>query len=388
MPPFDGNIFEMPPAMNPAIGDLSSAAWQLPFSDRPPGIEPSQLSFGDIFQQLGATTASDQSPAQLENLLKDASNIDFTSPAQNQRSGKKPDFFLNPQGKLIKNPDAEPLQPGQPLNIEVQANGAEGTPELQNAVQSIINSFLKFHQGVPSFPRTWEEVMQMLAGAADEDSPDTSGDDGSGSMMQTGGDGGGGAWGGGGTDGGGMEQCYSGAPGGDRARRGGASHRNVSNAPAVPWDGKSKGDMNLATLSQQAASQGRRLWEETQWAGACQGGDVGCAASVSKILQEGGYRCGSAGVVDLAGQLASGGWAESSGAESAQPGDVIYGNGGGDNQHIGIVGVDEKGNKVIYNNHSDTGVWSCDPFNACSIITGFSSDQVHVLHAPTTAPRA
>lgn len=389
-PPFDGNLLQMPPGMNPIMGDIAGAAWQMPFGDRMPGPEPSQLAFGDIFHQLGVGNAGDQTPAQFEDVFKNASNVEFSSQAQNQRSGKQPDFFLNAQGKLVKNPNAEPLQPGQPLNIEVQANAGEATPQLQGAIQSALDIFSKFHPNIPFFPRTWQEVMQLLAQAAGAEASDSAGG-GADSMQRAAYDGGaGGSTGGGGAGGGGGDAGYDGGGGGYGGEQcvqgggsGGGSDGPPANVAAVPWDGQSKGDMNLMELAAQAALQGRQLWAETEWANVCQGGNVGCAASVSKILQEGGYGyAGDAGVINLAGELAANGWSQSDGPESAQPGDVIYADGGGDRQHIGIVGIDENGNKVIYNNHSSTGVWTKDPFNACSIITDYSPGQVHVLHAP------
>jgi|GEM_PF-6182668 len=391
MPPFDGNLLQMPPGMNPVLGDLASSAWQLPFGDRLPGLEPSQLAFGDIFQQLGVANAGDQTPAQFEDAFKTASDIDFTTQAQNQQSGRQPDFFLNAQGKMVKNPNAAPLKPGQPLNIEIQANAGDVAPELQGAIQSILDIFGKFHPNMP-FPRTWQEVMEMLARAAGADA-DASGTD-AGSMQRAaynGGSGGGGGggdagYGGGGGGGGGGDVGYRGGGGGGRGGGGGDSGggRTRENVAAVPWDGKSKGDTRLMSLSERA--QGRQLWAETQFAGACEGGNLGCAASVSKILQEGGYNyANSAGVIDLSNQMKANGWTESTGAETAQPGDIIYADGGGTKQHIGIVGIDENGNKVIYNNQSSTGQWAMDPFNACSIISDYSPDQVHVLHAPINA---
>ncbi len=138
--------------------------------------------------------------------------------------------------------------------------------------------------------------------------------------------------------------------------------------------------MNLTELSESAL--GRQLWAETEFAGVCEGGNVGCAASVSKVLQEGGYDyANSALVTGLAQQLVDSGWTES-GLEGAVPGTVIYADGGGSQQHIGIVGVDENGNKVIYNNHSSDGQWHKDAWNDCSIISSYSPDQIHVLHAP------
>lgn len=389
MPPFDGNLLQMPPSMSPVMGDLASSAWQLPFGDRLTAPEPSQLAFGDIFQQLAVANAGDGNPAQFEDVFKNASNIEFSSQAQNQRVGTQPDFFLNAQGKLVKNPHAEPLKPGQPLNIEVQGSVGEMVPELQGAIQSILDIFNKFHPDMPFFPRTWQEVMQMLANFANAEAAGDATGTGAGSMQRAAYDGSLGGEGGAGGDvspgggGGGDDRCY-GTGGGDAGAEG-----PPANVAAVPWDGQSKGDMNLATLAGQAASQGRQLWAETQFAGVCEGGNVGCAASVSKVLQEAGYGYGnSALVTDLASQLASNGWSQSAGAETAQPGDVIYADGGGKRQHIGIVGIDENGNKVIYNNHSSTGVWTKDEFNACSIITDYDRGQVHVLHAPSAAALA
>ncbi len=382
MPPFDGNLLQMQPGMSPLMGDLASAAWQLPFGDRLPALEPSQLAFGDIFQQLGVAGAGDKTPAELEEVFKGASNLEFSSASQNQRAGKQPDFFLNAQGKLVKNPNAEPLKPGQPLNIEIQGKAGDLAPELQGAVQSILDIFNRFHQNLPLFPRTWQEVMQMLARAAQTESAQDSGGGDAGSMQRAsydgpsggmpGGGGGGDAGEGGGYDS--SEQCLAFD----------SAESPPANVAAVPWDGQSKGDMNLATLSAQAAEKGRKLWAETPFAYLCESGKVGCAASVSKILQEAGYSYGnSALVTGLAGQLAANGWTQSTGAKTAQPGDVIYADGGGKDQHIGIVGVDKKGNKVIYNNLSSTGVWTEQPFNACSIVSGgYDPWEVHVLHAP------
>lgn len=389
MPAFDGNL--MPPpiqGLNAINGDLAAAAWSMPFPlDRPTPGEPGQMSFSDAFKEVADAGAA-ISPEKFPEIFKDASNVEFSTAEQNKRNGKQADYFLNAKGQLVKNPGSQ-AKPGDALNIELQPDPSGIFGDQQKGIlQSILDTFRKGHPLMSAFPRTWEEVLQMLQEALTGDSTGTNvGSDSSGG---SGGGGGGGSSGGdygGGTSGGGGGAESSRGAGGSRrgggdggGRRGGSDTRNVQ---AVAWDGKSHGDMSLADLAKNAV--GRRLWEETQYAGVCEGGNVGCAASVTKMLHEAGYTgASSAGVIDLRNQLVSpeNGWTESGGAETAQPGDVIYSDGGGQRQHIGIVGVNEKGEKVIYNNSSSSGQWTEDPFNACSIISDYDPSQVHVLHAP------
>ncbi len=185
--------------------------------------------------------------------------------------------------------------------------------QLQGSlIQSIIDTFLSKHPGLASFPQTWQEVMELLSRAAGygtdggggaESYGDTTGSGtgggGGGGGGGYGGDGGGGSGGGGGGGdggGGGGGSIESGGGGGG----GGEQFSAARNVNAPRWDGQSHGDMNLVQLSESAIN--RSLWAETEFAGVCRNGDVGCAASVSKILQEGGYSyANSAGVNDLAG---------------------------------------------------------------------------------------
>jgi hypothetical protein len=54
---------------------------------------------------------------------------------------------------------------------------------------------------------------------------------------------------------------------------------------------------------------GKKLWAMTQWAGACEDGNKGCAASISYLLKHAGEKiAGSAGVEDLVSQLVHNGW--------------------------------------------------------------------------------
>ncbi|HEY9679343.1 MAG TPA: hypothetical protein V6C76_15150 [Drouetiella sp.] len=187
--------------------------------------------------------------------------------------------------------------------------------------------------------------------------------------------------GGGGSDGAGDGGDGNGSvnSGGGGCTTGGGSGdvSAISDPGGDAWDGRSQGDMELSDLSAQYL--GRQLWADTKWAGACDGGNEGCAASVSKVLQDAGINYAqSAGVLELAGQLCSNGWTESEGTNTAQPGDVIYGNNGGEDQHIGIVGLD-RGQLVLYNNWSKDGRWHEEPLLSSYIATHFGSN-VRVLH--------
>lgn len=248
MPPFDGNLFSLPsPNLGLSMGDIASAAWRLPpMIDRLPQLEPASLSFDNIFHQT-QNSGLELQPAQMEELCKNAGNIQFTSPGQDQHSGKPPDFFLNPSGKLMKNPAAEPPRPGEPLNIEVQANPAELTPELQQAIQSVLDTFRKYHPQMQSFPRTWEDAMNMLSRAsyADSASPGSLSGDASGqdNSSQSGAD----SMGGGNADGGSCAGDSGGS--GDSGGAGGGSSIGDSGtggpiepvndlAPPIEADGK------------------------------------------------------------------------------------------------------------------------------------------------------
>ncbi len=127
----------------------------------------------------------------------------------------------------------------------------------------------------------------------------------------------------------------------DRARQTGMGDINVSDA-----NGK------ITALAN--GDVGQRLWAQTRWANSVEGGNLGCAASVSKVLQQAGFSyADSAGVGELANQLTKHGWQRVQ-VSQAQPGDVIYGNNGGRHGHIGIVGP----NGIAYNNSSSSGQWS------------------------------
>ncbi|MBS1957167.1 MAG: glycoside hydrolase family 75 protein [Cyanobacteria bacterium SZAS-4] len=108
---------------------------------------------------------------------------------------------------------------------------------------------------------------------------------------------------------------------------------------------------------------GQKLWARTKFAGVVQGGNLGCAASVSECLQRAGFSyANDAGVGGLVDQLKKKGWTQHPISE-ARAGDVIYGhkgggwrNGGG-NAHIGIMGE----NGQAFANSSGSGRWKHGP---------------------------
>jgi hypothetical protein len=180
---------------------------------------------------------------------------------------------------------------------------------------------------------------------------------------------------GGGSDGGSDDGDGNGTANGS----GGGDVSSISDPGGDTWDGVSQGDMPLSGLS--AKNLGQQLWAETPWASFCDNANEGCAASVSKVLEDAGISyAASPGVLALSDQLTSHGWSKSSGVDTAQPGDVIYGNNGGSDQHVGIVGLD-RGQLVLYNNWSSDGKWHEEPLKSFYIATHFK-DNVTVLHPP------
>lgn len=115
-----------------------------------------------------------------------------------------------------------------------------------------------------------------------------------------------------------------------------------------------QGLANIANIAM--ANVGRQLWTFIRGVGA----NLGCAASVSAVLDRAGYRYArSAAVGGLEGQLLSNGWQKLP-VNMARPGDVVIGartpyyRQGGGGSHIGVVGY----NGRVYHNSSRSGQWS------------------------------
>ena len=112
------------------------------------------------------------------------------------------------------------------------------------------------------------------------------------------------------------------------------------------------GDIVQASM----AADGHAKWG--RFAASVNGGRLGCAASVSQVLNEAGVNVSpNAGAYALQAQLQQRGW-QAVAINQARPGDVIYGGGpgaanGGGNAHIGIY----EGNGLVGANSSSRGVW-------------------------------
>ncbi len=126
---------------------------------------------------------------------------------------------------------------------------------------------------------------------------------------------------------------------------------------------QSLGDINVSDaqgkiIAAADHSVGRAMWQK--YLG---GGRLGCAASVSAVLNEAGFSYAtSVGVSALQDQLVAHGWTVSN---QPKPGDVVCGyrkpkgSGPGGSAHTGIVGPDG-----TWDNHSSSKVWSHDPLSA------------------------
>jgi hypothetical protein len=104
-----------------------------------------------------------------------------------------------------------------------------------------------------------------------------------------------------------------------------------------------------------SADVGARLW--TRHAGVVNGGRLGCASSVTKVLQQAGVsNADDASVNGMESKLLRQGWHKVA-WNGRQAGDVIIARGGASSGHTGIVGA----NDITYNNHSGSGRWAADP---------------------------
>lgn len=154
----------------------------------------------------------------------------------------------------------------------------------------------------------------------------------------------------------------------DRARQTGLGDINVS-------------DANGKLLALSNGLVGQQLWAQGKYRNVVQGGNLGCAAAVTEVLQKAGFSyASSAGVGNLTDQLKARGWKQMP-VSQAQPGDVVYGwrgnlHAGGGSGHIGIVGE----NGSVYHNSSRKTTWSHDNLN--SVFTRRFGGNTYVLRPP------
>lgn len=147
-----------------------------------------------------------------------------------------------------------------------------------------------------------------------------------------------------------------------------------SNAP-IDWT-----DVNGRTLASAQNAVGHVMWRD--FASVVEGGRLGCAASVSEVLEQTGIRgIKSALVTDFASQAMHRGY-ERLPLSEGRPGDIVYGvepggGGGGGSAHIGIVGP----GGAVYHNRSRSGRWSEDRL-ASVFNQGRFGGNLWVLRAP------
>lgn len=166
------------------------------------------------------------------------------------------------------------------------------------------------------------------------------------------------------------QQMNSSVRGGQYAERYARIDQNFSTqvASLEPKEGRG----NEAIVAAAAQGVGDALWAKTPWARYCENGNLGCAASISLVLQRAGYNYAqSAGVDNLVGQLKEHGWQQVP-VSQAQPGDVLW-----NSHHIGLKAPE--GN-MIYDNSSSSATFQHRSIGS----SGLSDGPVYALRPPAS----
>jgi hypothetical protein len=126
-----------------------------------------------------------------------------------------------------------------------------------------------------------------------------------------------------------------------------------------PWRnwGKEAGGFVGTLVADARHNIGQPVWAFTKFASLCQAGNLGCAATVSELLQESGVKIpGSAGVYGLVDQLSAAGWQKIKISDKQQfrPGDVVFGV-RGPHGHIGIISNVDNNRVLVCDNSSSSG---------------------------------
>jgi hypothetical protein len=133
-------------------------------SVRRPSELPRVINFEDVFN--GQPMVPPATADQMRSVLKDAKSINFTSPAQDAKSGQQPDYFLGADGKLRPNPlKTTPNKDGS-VNIEVQSKNKNEidskklADQLQKAtIKDLINYFKNSHPAGTKVPQDWLDML-------------------------------------------------------------------------------------------------------------------------------------------------------------------------------------------------------------------------------------
>jgi hypothetical protein len=338
----------------------------------------------------------------------DLNNIVLSTPAEDASTHTQPDYYLNADGKLIKNPLAHPSPDGK-VKVEVEGNNSAKQAEQyanklqRETIQYLVESFKRDNPGA-KVPEMWQSVLDSTAdesfsnngdsqnnntvssdelqaynsgksappdlppndsanpqtipkGQPGEGAPST----GPGAGSGTGGGGGRGSdsGGGGGGGGGGASSNLPNQVYGDGGASTGGLQQSSGTIANYDGDASHMSSTQQSIVAEANKSLGQAMWGG--WGGAS--AEEGCAASVSQILDN----CGAANLHNaqddncdgLQADLLAQGWTLT---DKPQPGDVWIGRGGASSAHTGIIGE----NNTLMDNHSNNGQWSQDSANYTS----------------------
>lgn len=372
---------------------------EAPRHSSPPPELPSHLAFShDIYGSSAQVKSTEQ-----KLLATDPSKIHFTTPAQDAKSHTQPDYYLNAQGKLVKNPHATPHKDGS-ISIEVEGNNSARKAEQYanqmqvKAVKDLIRMFQLAHPG-EKIPEMWEAIAKgappdsqykntgdsqnnnTVTGPEEQaydgntsapadtppaDNPNpVSSSDGAPSSAPSDGSGSAPASDGGSPGGYSSEPSTPSNLPSEVSGDGGASTSGLQQSSGSIANYNQSEDTNQKSIMGEANGDvGKAMWGG--WSGAT--AVEGCAASVSQVLDNaaksdpsifthGGLHNAQDDNVDgLQADLLANGWTVTS---TPQPGDVWVGRGGASSGHTGIVGE----NDTLLNNNSSDGKFSSDPLS-------------------------
>ncbi|MBI2811025.1 MAG: transglycosylase SLT domain-containing protein [Candidatus Melainabacteria bacterium] len=136
-----------------------------------PDVRPAAASSKELPSHVTFTNDIYPSQSTKSDLLKtDPSKISFTTPAEDAKSGKQPDYYLNTQGQLVKNPKATPSADGS-VKIEVEGNNTakqakQYADQLQKqAIGELISQFKAANPGA-KVPEMWQSIVDAQPDAS------------------------------------------------------------------------------------------------------------------------------------------------------------------------------------------------------------------------------
>ncbi len=94
---------------------------------------PSDAAPMDAPSAPGAVAAPVEMPAPVQAAIENGTPITFSSSGENQAANRQPDYFMTPQGQLVKNELATPSPDGS-INIEIQSPKQDDNKSLRDAI--------------------------------------------------------------------------------------------------------------------------------------------------------------------------------------------------------------------------------------------------------------